>query len=222
MVSSLYSLLTLGCLLSSTLAAPTAQRGRPNRPAPPHQVLTTQQLQAKQPTLSLASNSNVTLLYATLGIGTQNYTCNGSKYVQTLPGSGAVADLYDITDFLKNVPVDITEVTENCMEGNCQPLKSRQIGHHYFNAAVVPQFILSGASTPAQLSGVKSGVAPAPDPTDVDWLFLTKNPTDGLTHDVSEVYRIDTYHGKLDDMTCTADSPQYKTSAYAAQYWFYL
>ena len=233
MAPTLYSLLALGSLLVSTYCMPAPAGSASRRGGPPecedgsNQILSTEELQAKQPTLEgLASNSNVTLIHATLGIGHQNYTCNGTEYVQSEPGSGATALLYDITDFLKAHPDHIDTVAEDFKEARYSfiesALTSNLIGNHYFSEDVVPIFNLSKAENAPVLSGVKIGDVPAPDSEDVDWLFLTANPMDGITHDVSEVYRVDTYKGTLDDLTCDDSSPRYKRSAYAAQYWFYL
>lgn len=38
--------------------------------------------------------------YVLLGIGYQNYSCSGGSYVQSTPGTGAIANLYDITSSL--------------------------------------------------------------------------------------------------------------------------
>ena len=68
-------------------------------------------LQNQQPLNGLTSNQNVTLKHVGLGIGLQNYTCNGTAYVQSLPGSGGYATLYDVTDYLAAKPQQAGSLT---------------------------------------------------------------------------------------------------------------
>lgn len=229
MKTSLYAFVTLGCLLYSAygLPAPTKSNGR-SKPYPPnykksihHRILTTEQLQFEQPPSNLPSNSNVTLVYSTLGIGHQNYTCNGTAFVQTKPGDGATALLYDTTEFLERNPDEINTLAQDCNYRKCKypQLLSRLLGNHYFSAAIIPTFDLSHANPPLILSAVKSGDVPAPESNNIDWLFLTANPPDGISRGLSEVYRIDTFHGKA-PASCHNDG-QTTSIPYTAQYWFY-
>ena len=80
MAPLLSSLTLLVCLASSVLCSA--------HPKSYGQPLTSQQLQAKQPLNGLPSNSQYSLVYTTLGIGHQNYTCSNGVYVQTEEGDG--------------------------------------------------------------------------------------------------------------------------------------
>lgn len=225
MRTSLNTLLTIACCIHFAYSAPAPKESgsspKPYSPKKEHtgnpKILTVEQLQAQQPSNGLPSNSNVTLVYSTLGIGNQNYTCNGTAYVQTEPGDGAVAQLYDTTEFLRRNPSEINTLSQDCNFEDCKypHLFSLLLGQHFFTADLVPTFDLFNADPPLLLSGVKDGDVPAPDSSDVDWLFLTqKDPSQGL----SEVYRIDTFQGKPPS-SCSGNGDL--SVPYTAQYWFY-
>ena len=188
---------------------------------PGHAVVTAQQLQLQQPLNGLPSNNNVTLAYSTLGIGLQNYTCNGTAYVQTESGDGASALLYDTTEFLERHPNQINDLAQHCNYEQCDypHLLNRLLGDHYFSVAHTPTFNLTYADTDLVLSAAKVGDEPAPASQDIDWLLLTANTTDGITQGLAEVYRIDTYRGKAPSACDKAG--QAVQVPYTAQYWFF-
>jgi hypothetical protein len=106
--------------------------------------------------------------YVQLGLGYQNYTCNGTSFVQTAPSSGAIANLYDITNDLSPSNIDTISPAalkkfEACLTAtSCVPAQGqdcdlchtiamaasepdalRQTGLHLFDrpaAAQVPNF----------------------------------------------------------------------------------
>lgn len=190
------------------------------RAADPSNFLSTLQLQTEQPLEALPSNSNVTLIHSTLGIGHQNYTCNGTAFVQTEPGDGAVAFLYDTTAFLQRRPNAVNTLAERCNYESCRfpQLLNRLLGEHYFTADLIPTFALSEADPPLILSAAKAGDVPAPDSTNIDWLLLTANPA-AVSEGLSEVYRVDTFGGKP-PATCSSVG-EMTSIPYTAQYWFY-
>lgn len=226
MARSMFAFLSVASLLSLASCRPYALP----QPHAARSVLTVEQLQTVQPTLDgLASNSNVTLVVAALGIGHQNYTCNGTEFVQTVAGSGALADLFDITDYLRKHPNKIDSISEDCASGECQkecsPLTSKPIGVHYFDFEAasdknIPTFNLSSADPPMAIQGSKIGDVPAPESTDVDWLFLQAVAGDSINNGLTEVYRVDTLGGVPSRTTCSKEG---KTTSvpYLAQYWFY-
>ena len=241
MAPKLYSLLAIGSILSSTYCLPHNLPDDCPPTDPYHRshnhdhgnILSIQELQTKQPTLTgLASNANVTLFVAALGVGTQNYSCNGSEYVQTIDGSGAKANLFDITEYLEHNPDRIDHVAQAYMEsengskhpGLSELLTSNYVGYHYFDfdhktETNIPTLNLTQAAGAPVLSAAKIGDVKAPNSNNVDWLFL-KDANDGISDGLVEAYRVDTEKGVLSDLTCKpGDKP--KAIKYAAQYWFY-
>jgi len=214
-------LLAATTLLATTTALPAPAASQPPSYNPHSHILTVSELQTQQPLLALPSNSNVTLLYSTLGIGVQNYTCNGTNFVQTSPGDGASALLYDTTHFLQRHPAYIQNLTQVCNYASCEfpRLLHRLLGDHYFSDLLVPTFNLTLAEPTRVLSASKSGDVAAPSSSDIDWLFLTANPTNGITQGLAEVYRIDTFQGKAPSSCSGVGSTT--SVPYSAQYWFY-
>ena len=241
---TLLSFLTFAATLSSAYCIPAPGGWR--RP-PPHHELTVQQLQQRQPTASLVSNSNVTLQYVGLGVGIQNYSC--SSTTATPQAIGAIATLFDITEFLQvtkdtsstlsnkylkmyqkqSCQANPTDLSDNSCEESINALHFSELGKHYFasiNGAGVPSFDIYGQ---AFLSAQKVGDISAPDNAygggrqgfgAVDWLFL---PSDGSSRSsgLSEVYRINTAGGNPDPNGCQSGE-SVLTYKYAAEYWFYL
>lgn len=238
MAPSLYTtLLAAGSLLSTALAAPAAIPQTPscgNNPPvePADEVPSTwhrypssrvQTLAPRMPTLDgLASNTNVTLFVPVLGIGTQNYTCNGTAFVQTEASSGALADLYDLTALLlEDDGVDTTTIAQDYKAGRLDTSTlGPAIGLHYFSADNVPVFNLCAAPEEAVLAGAKIGAVDAPDAeADVPWLFLL-DAGNGVSRKLNTVYRVDTDAGVKHRETCSEEGLT-REKKYAAQYWFY-
>lgn len=202
-------------------ASPTSPWGPSGTPHYPHRKpLTIEELQARQPLDGLPSNSNVTLVYAALGIGHQNYTCNGTAYVQSKTGDGASALLYDVTRFLEYNPREIKRLAQDCNYAACKypQILDNLLGDHYFSALVEPTFNLTRAQPPRVLSAVKTD-AVTPNPKNVAWLFLTANPANDITNGLKEAYRFDTYRG-VAPASCD-EVGETVSVAYTAQYWFY-
>lgn len=229
MAPTLHTLLAFGLFLTSAYCIPAPGMSKPHHTyhpkptahgGPPHQVLTVQQLQTLQPLNALPSNSNVTLQYTTLGIGTQNYTCNGSVYVQSGANNGAVAVLYNTTPYLRSHPNQINNLTTYCNYQNCviKGLKKHVLGEHYFSAAGVPTFDLYNAHPALLLSAQKIGDVKAPQAGNVDWLLLDASPS-APSNGLTEVYRIDT-DGGVAPSSCSTPGMQTQIP-YAAQYWFF-
>ncbi|KAF2665350.1 hypothetical protein BT63DRAFT_482301 [Microthyrium microscopicum] len=215
----------------------TAQTASPNLPVLP----------------GLQSPSAVTpaiaLRYVTLGIGHQNYTCNGTSLIST----GATAALFDITDVVTAQPeliqfipaVDLawsglaTDNMANNKDKTCDtqdfsrsvPLArltdDNRIGFHFFAADKSPVFNLNLASPPAVLTSAKLGDVPAPlgatagpgGAKAVDWLQLGDNGQGRSSGGVTYVYRVETAGGSP-PATCSQQGSVVR-QPYAAEYWFY-
>lgn len=222
MAPSISTLLTLGTFLTTTLAAPAdhhSQRNRHNgakwhRYSEPQM----QSLKAAMPTLEgLAPNANVTLFAPVLGIGTQNYTCNGTDFVQTEPQSGAVAALHDISGLLMRDNSNVDSIAQDFKDGRLRGL-GPQIGLHYFSEENVPIFNLTEAPEEAVLAGAKIAEVDAPDSKlDLPWLFLL-DANDGISKKLNTVYRVDTDEGVNDQESCQQVGKVVE-KPYAAQYW---
>jgi hypothetical protein len=173
------------------------------------------------PASSLPSPQS-SLKYYTLGIGTQNYTCESTPNNNSVaPVSvGALAKLYNLKPFC-NAPSGITfdpckvlELEERgSLHFNDLPLS---FGTHYFDNST-PHFKIGGLNYAAQK------VAGVPAPTTgnacnssagaVDWLKLEVLNASG------SVFRVDTAGGKAPP-TCASQSGQFQVE-YAAHYLFY-
>ncbi|KAK3714499.1 hypothetical protein LTR37_007805 [Vermiconidia calcicola] len=234
--------LTISSLLSSAYCAPAPPR-YPDSSSRHTRQVSVQRLQTNQPTLSLPSNSNVTLQYVALGVGVQNYSCETGA-----PESiGAIATLFDITDYLQQkgrsrvgkhylqaYERQTCQASQNLDDNTCETsinyLDFSVLGHHFFTPvgdAAAPIFEIYDDQR--LLSAQKVGVVPAParayDGEEgfgaIDWLFL---PSDGSQRTVglSEVYRIHTAGGSPDPEGCAAVPAETVLSyKYVAQYWFY-
>lgn len=190
-----------------------------------------QQLQSQQPTLAgLPSNSNVTLRYVALGVGNQNYTCNGATWVQTSAGDGALATLYDATAWLAVDTSAIPTLPANRLAqfkaaDECQELSNllpylSPLGIHYFDAGNRPTFNLSHANPPLVLSAKKIDSVPAPAAGAVPWLYLL-DADDGITEGLKAVYRLETAGGAAPSSCSSAESGSQTSIPYAAEYWLY-
>lgn len=228
MAPSLYTLLAAGSLITAAFArpAPEAQREAGNRGngnnSKWHRYSTDelQQLKPSMPTLDgLASNSNVTLFVPVLGIGNQNYTCNGTHFVQTEASSGATADLFDITALLMNDASVVDTIAEDHQDGQLEGL-GPQVGLHYFSEDHVPVFNLTEAPEEAVLAGKKVAGVDAPcKESDIPWLFI-QDAGNGVSKKLNTVYRVDTDRGTPKRDTCR-EVGKTKVKPYAAQYWFF-
>lgn len=236
MAPSLATFLTVGSLLTIALAAPAADwppRKNYQKKRPHHgdnkdsnqwhrySAAQIQTLKPQMPTLDgLAPNNNVTLFVPVLGIGHQNYTCNGTDFVQSEPQSGALANLYDITSLLMSGDADANTIAQDYSNGRLRGELGPQVGLHYFSEDSVPVFNLTGAPEEAVLAGAKISAVPAPDAKgNVPWLFLM-DAGNGVSRKLNTVYRVDTDKGVNHWEKCRQEGKT-KSVKYAAQYWFY-
>ena len=219
----------MGAILLSLLAASTWLSGVTSLP---YQTKTSaQQLQSLQPTLTgLPSNSNLVLQYVGLGVGTQNYTCNGSTWIQTSVGDGAFATVYDATSYLAAHTSSISTLPSNRLAqyklfNECQDLANllpylSVLGNHYFDASNRPTFNLSHASPPLVLSAAKLNSVAAPVSGAIPWLYLG-DANDGITQGLKAVYRVETAGGVAPSSCSSAQAGANTDVPYAAEYWFY-
>lgn len=211
-----YSLFALAGLLSTANSLPYQSAA--------------QTLQSQQPLLTgLPSNSNVTLQYVALGVGNQNYTCDGTSYVQTKSSDGALAMLYDATPYLASNPSAIGSLASDRVakveagmcddETNSNP-ELEYLGQHFFTSQMVPTFDLYMADPELKLSGSKVSAVPAPVADAVSWLYLL-DCGDGTSNGLNTVYRVETAQG-VAPSSCTAEEKGKQLAVtYAAEYWFY-
>ena len=176
-----------------------------------------------------------------LGLGTQNYTCNGTtgKY----DSAGALARLFDATHYLSKYPSQVETLPqmylEKCNQDDCKldpssnndwqtfacPDKVNHefnrsqlpiLGEHFFANGTNPRFDLYNADL--YLSAQKAKSVPAPVDTAVPWLYLI-DANDGASEGLQSVYRVVTAGG-VQPASC--DTPGAKIEVpYAAEYWFY-
>lgn len=98
------------------------------------------------------------------------------------------------------------------------------LGHHFFDAAGIPTFDLSGSGLFGSVN--KTGGVHAPSTADsgllatgaVDWLLLQPNP-DGLSVGIKLVYRVITVGGASE--TCSVLNAASGSVPYSAFYWFF-
>ncbi|TKA30710.1 hypothetical protein B0A50_02430 [Salinomyces thailandicus] len=191
----------------------------------------TEKLQSKQPLQpGLPANTELTLQYVTLGLGVQNYTCNGQRYIQNEAGDGAHATLYDATHYLGALPTEINTLPPRRLFAY-ESLHQREqvanvaphlqvLGEHFFTSALVPTFDLSEAKPPLRLSAAKAAAVPAPTDDAVAWLYLVDRD-DGQSDGLKAVYRVETVKG-VAPSSCTAEETGSQLAvSYAAEYWFY-
>ena len=230
MAPSLTTFLAAGTLLTAALAAPAAdwsssknfqQNNRHHGGEKWHRysVDQVQTLKPQMPTLDgLAPNTNVTLFVPVLGVSNQNYTCNGTEFVQTEAESGATANLFDITSLLMTGEADAATLAQDFKDGRLRGRLGPQIGLHYFSEDNVPVFNLTAAPEEAVLAGAKIGSVDAPDAEmDIPWLFLL-DAQNGVSRKLNTVYRVDTHKGVNHRESCR-EVGKTKSKAYAAQYW---
>lgn len=169
------------------------------------------------PLNGLEAPSGLVLKHVTIGLGTQNYTCQDTTSAPV--ATGAIATLYDATSLLTNTPSRAPNLAALAYSvGNSLSLPT--LGHHWFSAAGVPTFQLEGANPRALLSAKKAGSVPAPPnsvPNSVPWLYLVDDGR-GVSHNLKAVYRVATAGGAAPS-TCTRMGPF--TVKYVAEYWFY-
>ncbi|KAK5013520.1 hypothetical protein BJ546DRAFT_1027278 [Cryomyces antarcticus] len=217
---SLNLLTSLGLLLTTTLALPTA--------TPPFHVRAKQSAALSLPASTLPSPPpGTTLKYIALGLGTQNYTCASPSASSPPMSAGALATLYDATARL-SLPSGAIQIPKlpgtSLKSGNGLGLPV--LGQHHFTSSLVPCFDLAAASPPLFLSAHKAASAPAPADADagparsgaVDWLELLDDGR-GATRGLSAVFRVETAGGKAG--SCEGVGAGGMQVAYAAEYWFY-
>ncbi|TKA60937.1 hypothetical protein B0A49_09605 [Cryomyces minteri] len=123
---SLSLLTTLGLLLTTTLALPTA--------APPFHVRAKQSAAPSLPASTLPPPpAGTTLKYVALGLGTQNYTCASPSASSPPMPAGALATLYDATARLSlpSGAVQIPKLPATSLKSS-NGLGLPQLGQHYF------------------------------------------------------------------------------------------
>ncbi|CAD6444384.1 476d371d-e5fe-49ba-9241-58fe27858ba0 [Sclerotinia trifoliorum] len=168
-----------------------------------------------------------TLAYAALGRGIQNYTC--SAVGATPVALGAVASLYDATEFAKcngaafnNLP-NIAVYTSLPSTTSAKFLGLSTLGKHFFDARGTPTFDLYTVNKilySAKTGDVSAPINASPGPSDtgaVDWLSLSAKAT-YTSVGLSEVFRVETAGGNSIN-PCSKVGVQ--SVQYSAQYWFY-
>ncbi|KAF2095652.1 hypothetical protein NA57DRAFT_79366 [Rhizodiscina lignyota] len=195
-----------------------------------------------------AVDSSLELKYATLGVGTQNYTCSATpKSSAGAPVSvGAVAELFDAAPLLtmgntRDATLNMEQSTPALALGLFEstglepsqlpfPLNLKQVGNHFFGAGLVPTFVLDKANPSGQIACKKTGDIPAPAGAyagaqgegAVDWLQLGDNAlgfSAGTPLEGGAVYRIETAGG-MQDKTCANREGDFEVK-YSALYFFF-
>jgi len=211
----LYSLLALSGLISTAYCLPPVERSTDVK---------TLNLNAVSPGLPSPTSSPSII---TLGVGTQNYTCNSTT--STYSSNVALADLYDITNVIKSNTKDslcklYLKNSQDCSADD-NPLQLNLVAEHFFNTAG-PNFDFTksergwlqakkGAGVPAP-GHASNGVKPQANGA-VDWLYLLDNGA-GVSQNLQSVYRVQTAGG-IPPKTCSGD--EQIEIPYAAEYWFY-
>ncbi|KAI6830124.1 hypothetical protein KC340_g653 [Hortaea werneckii] len=189
------------------------------------------ELQSKQPLLDgLPSNTNITLRYVALGVGVQNYTCNGTSYVQTQSSDGALATLYDATSYLASNPsaidslsierLEAYEESQHCEESSNREPQLPTLGEHFFTSDMVPTFDIFEAEPTRKLSAAKIQAVEAPVSDAVSWLYLV-DCDDGTSDGLEAAYRVETAKGVAPSSCTSEETGSQVAIAYAAQYWLY-
>ncbi|KAL7419229.1 hypothetical protein Q5752_006066 [Cryptotrichosporon argae] len=171
------------------------------------------------------------VLLATVGTGTQNYTCDGSKYVST----GAVANLFDVACSFENVaPADRDSAAASIAElakqtalfpSPSNPSDVIAVDHFFIDTPTSPSAGM-GSISPLFASNTdgtdrvvlsKTGQldSPADPAADVAWLELAALPGDDAL--AATVYRTHTVGGQPPS-SCAGSGDL--TVPYAAMYWF--
>lgn len=224
MLLSARSLLLLSAILPAALGAPqytedvaeTRQlhhdRADHHKHAPP-----------PLPTLTLPPPTGLNLKVITLGVGTQNYTCNSTS--GTYGTNVALAQLYDATRYLSKHPDEVSTLSherlaaedehDDCREE--QP-HLKHIGEHFFadKVPLLPDFDLYELNLFLDARAVQK--IAAPDAAhDVDWVYLSSSGS-SETKGLKAVYRVETAGGKP-PASCSGSEQIF--IPYAALYWFY-
>lgn len=198
---------------------------------------------ATMPLISgLPAPSGMTPLHATIGRGTQNYTCDLASPASAPMAVGAIATLYDASCVATQYPdvfallpdITLQFSTPANVSGPASPsgilsfFDTKILGHHYFSTTTTPVFDLN---TPYAMFGEVVGMtankvaAPLDAPKGqaqvsfgaVPWLKLVA--TNASTGPVQAVYRVNTAGGNP-PTTCEG-MPSSFTVEYAAEYWFW-
>lgn len=201
-------------------------------------------LAARYPKNDLPAPDGLQLKYVLLGVGTQNYTCNGNE--TAAPGTtGAVAKLYDIGTRLNRDPLAPWKISSisglalslssfpNLLDGYLMLEGYNEwMGNHFFTqmdaTTSIPTFYLDHVkATPFPIAMVtKKNAVDAPKSAcpgtknegAIQWLQLVDEK--GLSAGgVNTVYRVETAGGNkpavCKDQKATFEVP------YTAQYWVY-
>ncbi|KAI9048605.1 hypothetical protein LZ554_007437 [Drepanopeziza brunnea f. sp. 'monogermtubi'] len=190
----------------------------------------------RNPTLphdAILPGTDYSFRYALIGRGTQNYTCATASGPAV--SVGAVATLFDATALARLSTAELHTIPPLAVNQPVPPPGSAldvgvaaplmPIGRHYFDAAGVPVFELSGVNK--ILYATRAANVPAPEGASpgvggqghgaVDWLFLiAKQDYVAESVGLAAAYRVVTAGGKA---VCDQAGPQQVD--YAAEYWFY-
>lgn len=183
------------------------------------------------------------LAYATIGIGTQNYTCSGGKYVQTELHDGPMTIVFDASSLFYDCPEAISRATgerlqlykdhnEDLNATNVKPIldafamiySSEKPGiRETFDKNAPPSTVFNMYWSYPQLylnANITTSV-PAPSPTDLDWAYYSEasNGNEKLDHGISHVYRVQTVGGQPPS-SCSSDN-DVLSLPFAAEYWIY-
>lgn len=177
--------------------------------------------------------TGLTLKAITIGRGTQNYTCASSTASDKPVSIGAVATLFDATDYLPQRPEDglpfLAYLVATFLDFPREVLEQYRrleiVGSHFVDASGAPTFDLtapySGHFRGKKIAGVAAPAESKPGPFGqgngaVDWVALTA--IDGAAG-LGFVYRVATAGGKP-PATCAGAAANIEEQ-YATEYWFY-
>lgn len=243
-----HGLVAFFALLVLGMATPVPTTSSPcPAPAPAPATHHTHQLILTLPLSTLpAPSTNLTLLHIALGLGTQNYTCTAPTSTTaslTPKPAGALATLYDATHLVaaraanthdqsasasaSDADADVGHLA--CLaDTTASSLGLHPLGHHFFDAAGTPTFVLRGGLV---FAGVKLAGVPAPSGAcagregggAVDWLALGEDGSGrSRGRGVGAVYRVGTAGGKAPADACDGKNDGEGVQVdYAAEYWFY-
>ena len=212
-------------------SSPTAGPSPPSLPAAPGTCDAVGLANITQPvaTTPLPAPDGMVLASILVGRGVQNYTCAANS--TTAPVQlGAVATLYEASCAAAADSGILSTVSQEAFDipmgpGGSAPPSLRcsagplqRAGQHFFTAAGVPAFDLTGDKSLglAMVSKLNAATAPAGSNA-VAWLQLVKAA--GTTGPIEAIYRLQTVGGSP-PATCDGQ-PGLISVQYAAQYWVY-
>jgi hypothetical protein len=233
----LTKLLVLLGAVSTTLAAPATKR-QSSSPALPSSSLPAPN------TLS----PPVTLKQIALGLGHQNYTCDGSG---TATAVGATAALFDAKPIISRFPflgtyLPTTILTFSGLSRDTIPagqysaakdnadyrlglpqLDVNPVGYHYFNTDKLPTFTLPAFNAGLVARKLANVAAPANAMMGsdgqgcVDWLLLGDSGQNKSYGGLTNVYRVNTAGGSGAGVCAGIAAGSVVRVPYATEYWFY-